>query len=142
MTSSTVVIVPTQLDWTTTIVELRVSANQAYTTTDIYLEPYQNYVITAEGNVNLWPSNPSFSQATPVGNGTTCNYSTCPIQGAQTGALIAKTNNGPWFIVKDRLVLGDQNQPFQPGNLTFSINDHMPQDNVGSFKIKVNKKQP
>lgn len=123
----------------TTIFELNIPANQAYTTTHIYLEPDQKYEITAEGIVNLWPNNPSFSQATPAGNGTTCNYSSCPIQGGPTGALVAKTNNGPWFIVKDRLALGNQNQPSPSGNLTLSINDHMYQDNIGSFKIKVSK---
>lgn len=119
----------------TTTVQLPTNVRQFFS--GMSLEPMRRYEITATGKSNLWPSSERFPLATPRGNGTTCNSSTCPVRYAPTGALVGKIGNGPWFLMRDRFVIDPTMQPYSTGMLFLSVNDQDHGDNVGNYSISI-----
>jgi hypothetical protein len=106
--------------------------------TGIMLEPYYEYEVSGTGEIAVWPQNSDFPVSGVSGNGLACNYSTCLVPGAPTGALVAKIGDGEWFVIDETHVV----RPYYPARLYLSVNDRIFEDNVGSFDIRVKRLQP
>lgn len=96
--------------------------------------------ILASGKIIVWASNPSFPVASPKGNGTTCNTSTCLVPGAPTGALLVRVGpSGRWLVAGDYIQLTAD----RAGELIFAVNDkNLPEswtDNLGSFDVIISR---
>lgn len=117
---------------------LTLQGNSVHREANIRLTAGQRVLITATGQVNVWPSNTSFPIATPKGNSNYCNFAHCTLPGAPLGALLAKVGtDGHWVLIGDNRVFS----AYRSGDLIFGINDKQTaadlNDNIGSYDISL-----
>jgi hypothetical protein len=119
---------------TPAILNIRIDATACWVDTAIPLTAGQAITINASGMANTWEGK-DISNGDPDGQpANQCGAISCPLRGAQYGALIGKVGEaGETFLVGSHLEF----TAAADGNLFLTINDMVCTDNSGGFDVAI-----